>query len=206
MEGKTNWEFRGCGGGLGVDRQSGYERGSDLAFSCAPRWRRWILLSWGFWLHPPSLHPLRRAGKPGSQRGSPEVGARNLHCRASRWTSGCLLPGPLPREKFPRRMRGGGRYSQRVPGRVEERRGRREEKRFLPTRSLLSNPGQDRGSIVPVLTALSWGLAAKCCYHLLALSKNTSIRGSLAYSPTPSSPYYPVPHPSKFFIYSRHLY
>lgn len=59
---------------------------------------------------------------------------------------------------------------------------------FVPIGSLLSNPGWDwreGGSIVPVLTSQSRGLPAKCCYHLLALSKNTSVRGSLA-SPAPT--------------------
>lgn len=69
--------------------------------------------------------------------------------RASRCTSGCRLPCPLPRENLPhgeeKRRKGLSEFSD---GRGEERRGRRQERCFRPPPRLYSNPGQQWGSIV----------------------------------------------------------
>lgn len=86
-------------------------------------------------------------------------------------------------------MRGGGRSSLRVPGNVEEPRGAPRGKTCScppgASSQTRDGTGGEGGSIVPVLPRQSRGLPAKCCYHLLALSKSTSIRGSLA-SPAPA--------------------
>lgn len=136
---------------------------------------------WGFKLYPP-----QRAGQPGSY-GKSWCRCLALHGRASRCTSGCRLPRPLPRENLPhgdeKRWKG---LSEFLDGRGGERRGRRQERCFRPPPRLSSNPGQQWGVYCLGSAALTWDLqrgVATTCWFLQGTQAPGGIRSGLFFPP-----------------------
>lgn len=79
---------------------------------------------------PPSTLP-KGQGSLGL-RGEVQTWVPALHRPGKSLRLWVLLPCPLPGEKLPTGLSGGGTSSQRGPGRVEEPSGRREEEYFRP--------------------------------------------------------------------------
>lgn len=140
---------------------------------------------WGCRLLPP-----QRAGKPGSERGSPDVGAWLSIARASRAPLSGSTSARTPGRTYPQGSEAlGGAW--KVGGAEGAPRGRM----FSAHPSLFSDRGQDWGVYCFGPTALGWGLPTKCCYHLLVLSRNTGVWwNSLCPPPRPLPPR-PLPPP-----------